>query len=249
MSARIFNVFSKRRTDVTMRTGTTRKLITALFILLCSSISTQVYAGVALGATRVIYPAGQKQVQLAVTNNDEKGVFLIQSWVENANGQKDNQFAITPPLFSMQGKKENTLRIIDATNNQLPKDRESLFWLNVKAIPAMDKSKQNENTLQLAIISRIKLYYRPTDLAIAPDKVAEELRFKRQAGTLFVTNPTPYFATVAELKIGSVKLDNVLVPPFGDASVTVPANANGEITFQTINDYGALTPKMTGRTL
>lgn len=249
MSARIFNVFSKRRTDVTMRTGTTRKLITALFILLCSSISTQVYAGVALGATRVIYPAGQKQVQLAVTNNDEKGVFLIQSWVENANGQKDNQFAITPPLFSMQGKKENTLRIIDATNNQLPNDRESLFWLNVKAIPAMDKSKQNENTLQLAIISRIKLYYRPTDLAIAPDKVAEELRFKRQAGTLFVTNPTPYFATVAELKIGSVKLDNVLVPPFGDASVTVPANANGEISFQTINDYGALPPKMTGRTL
>lgn len=249
MSARIFNVFSKRRTDVTMRTGATRKLITALFILLCSSISTQVYAGVALGATRVIYPAGQKQVQLAVTNNDEKGVFLIQSWVENANGQKDNQFAITPPLFSMQGKKENTLRIIDATNNQLPKDRESLFWLNVKAIPAMDKSKQNENTLQLAIISRIKLYYRPTDLAIAPDKVAEELRFKRQAGTLFVTNPTPYFATVAELKIGSVKLDNVLVPPFSDASVTVPANANGEISFQTINDYGALTPKMTGRTL
>ncbi|HEM7145535.1 TPA: fimbria/pilus periplasmic chaperone [Providencia stuartii] len=232
-----------------MRTGTTRKLITALFILLCSSISTQVYAGVALGATRVIYPAGQKQVQLAVTNNDEKGVFLIQSWVENANGQKDNQFAITPPLFSMQGKKENTLRIIDATNNQLPNDRESLFWLNVKAIPAMDKSKQNENTLQLAIISRIKLYYRPTDLAIAPDKVAEELRFKRQAGTLFVTNPTPYFATVAELKIGSVKLDNVLVPPFDDASVTVPANANGEISFQTINDYGALTPKMTGRTL
>ncbi len=249
MSARIFNVFSKRRTDVTMRTGTTRKLITALFILLCSSISTQVYAGVALGATRVIYPAGQKQVQLAVTNNDEKGVFLIQSWVENANGQKDNQFAITPPLFSMQGKKENTLRIIDATNNQLPNDRESLFWLNVKAIPAMDKSKQNENTLQLAIISRIKLYYRPTDLAIAPDKVAEELRFKRQAGTLFVTNPTPYFATVAELKIGSVKLDNVLVPPFGDASVAVQANANGEISFQTINDYGALTPKMTGRTL
>ncbi|WP_423229652.1 hypothetical protein [Vibrio vulnificus] len=46
-----------------------------------------------------------------------------------------------------------------------------------------------------------------------------------------------------------MKLDNVLVPPFGDASVTVPANANGEISFQTINDYGALTPKMTGRTL
>jgi P pilus assembly chaperone PapD len=59
------------------------------------------------------------------------------------------------------GQKENTLRIIDATNNQLPQDRESLFWMNVKAIPSMDKSKLSDNTLQLAIISRIKLYYRP----------------------------------------------------------------------------------------
>ncbi|MGO2304677.1 MAG: fimbria/pilus periplasmic chaperone [Providencia sp.] len=231
-----------------MKTGINRKLITALLILLCSSISTQVYAGIALGATRVIYPADQKQVQLAVTNNDEKSVFLIQSWVENINGEKDSQFAITPPLFSMKGKKENTLRIIDATNNQLPKDRESLFWLNVKAIPAMDKAKLNENTLQLAIISRIKLYYRPTGLSIAPDKVADELRFKRQTKLLTIINPTPYYATVTELNVGSVKLENTLVPPFGEASISIPTNANGEISYQTINDYGALTPKMTGIT-
>ncbi|CAG9426130.1 fimbria/pilus periplasmic chaperone [Providencia alcalifaciens] len=230
-----------------MKARKTYKFITALLLLLCSTVSTQVYAGVALGATRVIYPADQKQVQLAVTNNDEKGVFLIQSWVENANGQKDSQFAITPPLFTMKGVKENTLRIIDATNNQLPKDRETLFWLNVKAIPAMDKANMSENTLQLAIISRIKLYYRPTGLSIAPDKVAEELRFKRQGSSLIVVNPTPYFATVTDLKIGVAKLDNVLVPPFGDASVNVPSNGNGAISYQTINDYGALTPKMTGK--
>ncbi|WP_353244624.1 fimbria/pilus periplasmic chaperone [Providencia sp.] len=229
-----------------MKNVTIRKLIGALLILLCSNIYTQAYAGVALGATRVIYPAGQKQVQLAVTNNDEKSVFLIQSWVENTSGKKDSQFAVTPPLFTMQGKKENTLRIIDATNNQLPQDRESLFWLNVKAIPAMDKSKQNENMLQLAIISRIKLYYRPTNLSVSPETVAESLRFRRQAGTVIVINPTPYYATVTSLNIGSTKLDNVLVPPFGEASVSAPTNANGGITFQTINDYGALTPKMTG---
>ncbi len=104
----------------------------ALFAASIFSASAQ--AGVALGATRVIYPAGQKQVQLAVTNNDDNSTWLIQSWVENADGQRDGRFVITPPLFAMQGKKENTLRIIDATNNQLPQDRESLFWMNVKAI-------------------------------------------------------------------------------------------------------------------
>ena len=50
-------------------------------------------AGVALGATRVIYPAGQKQVQLAVTNNDENSTYLIQSWVENADGVKDGRLS------------------------------------------------------------------------------------------------------------------------------------------------------------
>lgn len=127
-------------------------MATVLLLLLFACHSTVANAAVALGATRVIYPANQKQVLLPVTNNDPASVYLIQSWIENAGDQKDTQFVITPPLFSMQGKKENTLRIINATNHQLPGDRESLFWVNVKAIPAMEKDQKNENTLQLAII-------------------------------------------------------------------------------------------------
>lgn len=137
-------------------------MATVLLLFLFACHSTIANAAVALGATRVIYPANQKQVLLPVTNNDPASVYLIQSWIENAGDQKDTQFVITPPLFSMQGKKENTLRIINATNHQLPGDRESLFWVNVKAIPAMEKDQKNENTLQLAIISRIKMFYRPT---------------------------------------------------------------------------------------
>ncbi|MDV1071425.1 MULTISPECIES: fimbria/pilus periplasmic chaperone [Klebsiella] len=203
-------------------------------------------AGVALGATRVIYPAGQKQVQLAVTNNDDNSTYLIQSWVENNEGQKDSRFVITPPLFAMQGKKENTLRIIDATNSQLPQDRETLFWMNVKAIPSMDKSKLNDNTLQLAIINRIKLYYRPGKLALSPDQAVEKLRFRRSGGSLTLTNPTPYYLTVTELNAGKRILENALVPPMGETSVKLPSDAGSEITFKTINDYGALTPKMKG---
>lgn len=122
-------------------------MATVLLLLLFACHSTIANAAVALGATRVIYPANQKQVLLPVTNNDPASVYLIQSWIENAGDQKDTQFVITPPLFSMQGKKENTLRIINATNHQLPGDRESLFWVNVKAIPAMEKDQKNEASL------------------------------------------------------------------------------------------------------
>lgn len=142
--------------------------------------------------------------------------------------------------------KKNTLRIIDATNNQLPQDRESLFWMNVKAIPSMDKSKLSDNTLQLAIISRIKLYYRPGKLALPPDQAAEKLTFSRSGSSLTLTNPTPYYLTVTELNAGTRILENALVPPMGKTSVKLPADAGNTITYRTINDYGALTPKMNG---
>ncbi|EHB8025463.1 fimbria/pilus periplasmic chaperone [Escherichia coli] len=170
-------------------------MATVLLLLLFACHSTVANAAVALGATRVIYPANQKQVLLPVTNNDPASVYLIQSWIENAGDQKDTQFVITPPLFSMQGKKENTLRIINATNHQLPGDRESLFWVNVKAIPAMEKDQKNE-------------------------------------------------ITVTNMKAGNSNLPNTMVPPKGEVSVDITHAATGDISFQTINDYGALTPRI-----
>ncbi|CTT10229.1 fimbrial chaperone [Escherichia coli] len=77
-------------------------MATVLLLLLFACHSTVANAAVALGATRVIYPANQKQVLLPVTNNDPASVYLIQSWIENAGDQKDTQFVITPPLSTRQ---------------------------------------------------------------------------------------------------------------------------------------------------
>ncbi|HBN5009368.1 TPA: fimbria/pilus periplasmic chaperone [Escherichia coli] len=137
-----------------------------------------------------------------------------------------------------------TLRIINATNHQLPGDRESLFWVNVKAIPAMEKDQKNENTLQLAIISRIKMFYRPTHLAMAPEEAPAMLRFRRSGSKLTLINPTPYFITVTNMKAGNSNLPNTMVPPKGEVSVDIPHAVTGDISFQTINDYGALTPRI-----
>jgi len=218
-------------------------LATTIFML-AACYSTLASAAVALGATRVVYPANQKQVLLPVINNDADSIFLIQSWIENAQDKKDTQFVITPPLFTMKGKKENTLRIIDATNKQLPTDRESLFWINVKAIPASEKNQQNTNTLQLAIISRIKMFYRPSNLPIAPDQAPGKLRFQHKGSSLVLINPTPYFVTVTNMKAGSRELNNTMVPPMGEVTVPFPAGSSNDITYQTINDYGAFTPRM-----
>lgn len=50
-------------------------MATVLLLLLFACHSTVANAAVALGATRVIYPANQKQVLLPVTNNDPASVY------------------------------------------------------------------------------------------------------------------------------------------------------------------------------
>jgi fimbrial chaperone protein len=52
----------------------TRGLLAGALMIATMGFTARAEAGVALGATRVIYPAGQKQVQLAVTNNDERAL-------------------------------------------------------------------------------------------------------------------------------------------------------------------------------
>lgn len=58
-------------------------MATVLLLLLFAYHSTIANAAVALGATRVIYPANQKQVLLPVTNNDPASVYLIQITVRH----------------------------------------------------------------------------------------------------------------------------------------------------------------------
>ncbi len=204
-------------------------------------ISTAIHAGgVVLGATRVIYPQGNKQVSLAVTNTDEKALFLIQSWFTESEGKKSNDFVVTPPLFKLMPKKENTLRIIYVGANPLPADRESVYYLNAKAIPAISEAAQNSNTLQIATQSVIKLFYRPQGLAVPPIEAPAMLRCNLEGSMLTVHNPSPYFVTMVNLQVGKTRIANMMVPPLATERADVD-NLTGDVTFQSINDYGSQT--------
>lgn len=55
--------------------------------------------GIMLGGTRIIYPANQKQLPLSVRNTSEQSSFLVQSWVEQSDEKKSQDFVVTPPLY------------------------------------------------------------------------------------------------------------------------------------------------------
>lgn len=218
--------------------------LAALVLLICQPAMA---GGIAPGATRVIYPESDSQASLAVTNSDSHERYLIQAWVENDKGQRNHDFVVTPPLFAAAPKSENTLRIV-YTGKPLPRDREVVYWMNVKAIPAVDKTAvKGANTLQLAVLSRMKLFMRPDGLKVSEPESAEQLRFQQTSGQVIVKNPTPYYQSLVNISVGNRKLENTMVEPFGQRELKLPAGATGPVHYQTVNDYGAITTQKTGK--
>lgn len=210
-----------------------------LFMLLVISFMNSAYAGVIIGGTRVIYDEGKKNVDISIENPDD-APYLIQSWIDNIDSKKQSDFTITPPLFRLNAEQSNTLRIF-LTENNLPDNRESLFWLNIKTIPA---SKRLENSLQIAFKTQMKLIYRPSSLKNV-DFVQEQkkLTWRKLNNEIIVNNPTPYFINFQQIAFNGVKVEDVTyVAPFSTKKFNVKNNDRaGTITWNIINDFGAIT--------
>ncbi|WP_162873694.1 fimbrial biogenesis chaperone, partial [Klebsiella pneumoniae] len=66
----------------------------------------------------------------------------------------------------LDAAKTAVLRFI-YSGNGLPQDKETLLWINVQEIPPAPKQ---ENVLQVAVRTRIKLFYRPVALKTTLDE-------------------------------------------------------------------------------
>lgn len=185
----------------------------------------------------MIYDGNKKEASLSVKNPDNSP-YLVQSSIDTLDGGVQKApFIITPPLYRLDGGKENLMRIILTDN--LPQDKESMYWLRVKGIPSAPRDK---NTLQIAIATNIKLIYRPESLkGINVENEAGKLRWQRTGNQLQVRNSSPCFINFNEINVDGKKLGNVTyVAPGGSASFSLPAGTgSGNITFSVINDYGA----------
>lgn len=205
--------------------------------------------GVSLSTTRVIVHEGEPETQLSVRDTDTTHTVLINARVLDSNGHKTHDFIITPPLFRMgyiEGSSpvmENTLRILTATpSSPLPLDRESQYLIAVQAIPSINPEEtKGKNVLQIAVTSQIKLFYRPTGLTQAQAMKAKDmLRFVCKNNQTIVRNPSPFFVTMIHASVGRKPVANVMVSPKNQA--TLSTASCGTVAYQTINDYGAITP-------
>lgn len=215
-----------------------RSTIVAALLL---TFGAQVQAGVIIGGTRLIYDGSKKEASLSVANPD-KVPYLIQSWVDSAEGDTSKApFIITPPLFRLDGDQNNVLRVVRAGGN-LPTDKESLYWLNIKSIPSAEKK---ENTLQIAVKTRIKLIYRPQGLPGSLEEAAQGLKWQRSGNAVQVTNSSPYYVTFFKVRVnGSLLKNATMVAPQSSARFDLPTGVTGgALSWEIINDYGGTSKK------
>lgn len=201
--------------------------------------------GVALGATRIIYHEGQKETSISLTNTTKSGNFLIQSWVADGNQKKNTNFILTPPLFVSKPKSENTLRLM-YSGPDLPKDRESVFYLHSRAIPSVDpKTVKGANVLQIAVESVIKVFWRPAGLKSTEAEAEKSLTCSRVGNEVTIKNPSPYYISLVNIYSGSAKLPNTMVPPKASTKVKTSGTGLGTVKYTAINDYGAASQQIT----
>lgn len=197
-------------------------------------------AGVEIGGTRLIYDGSSKQASISVSNPDDRP-FLIQSWVNKQEDGDDNDttFITTPPLFRLDPHSQNSVRVA-LSQDRLPQDKESVYWLNIKSIPANSGHATNE--LLIAVKTRLKLIYRPAGLPGDPTIAWQKLTFSRKNGTLFVSNPTPFSVSFYDLKVNGKEIKSVpMILPGQEVSLEPRAEAGMKIRWRAINDFGGIT--------
>jgi chaperone protein EcpD len=202
-------------------------------------------ASVVLSGTRVIYPSDAKEVSVKINNVGPSPV-LLQSWIDNGDPNAKPAaikvpFVLTPPMNRVEQGKGQTLRISYA-GGSLPMDRESVFWLNVLEVPAKSEAKTNENRLQMAFRTRIKLFYRPAGLQGNANDAYKTVTWNTQGGKVQATNPTPFYVNFVNLSVNGKKLDNAMVAPRSSMVLNLAGNGGNKISGSVVNDYGAVNP-------
>ena len=211
-------------------------ILSVLITFWCVSVSS--LAGVEIAGTRVIYNASDSQATISVYNPDSRP-YLIQSWVARDVDSLDNDetFITTPPLFRLEPKSQNSVRIVLKRPPQI-NNKESVYWLNIKSIPATDKPQSN--VLYIAVKNRMKLFYRPQGLQGNSNSAYQELNVIRRGSQLFLRNPTSYSVSFFDFRINGRKLDAITMILPGQELPVAQSPASATITWRSINDMGGL---------
>ena len=222
-------------------------LLKSLCLMLVGTAFTT-HAAVNLDRTRIVFPESDKASSLKIENQSKALPYLALSWIEDEKGRKeDRHFMALPPIQRIEAGSASQVRIVkQAATSQLPKDRESLFYFNLREVPPKSTSASDERSvMQVAMQSRIKLFWRPKAITKKPGEQAEmRMEVSATAKGLTIHNPTPYYITLAWLSKNARTMlpgfDSLMISPFATSTLTLSETEGTGYSIGYIDDYGAL---------
>lgn len=235
-----------------------RQISVGIITLLSCSYACQSIASVTLSNSRIVFSSAKKTQEVQLTNNSE-AARLVQLWVSDYESQENNDqidkspFFISPPVFKLAPKAEQRTRLT-FFGNDLPKDRESLYWFHYLEIPPVS-AIQTPVQMAISVQNKVKLFYRPTSIKHNIEDLPSLLNFNMKSNVLFIENPTGYYVNFGRKEItidGKPMIINkdklVMIKPFSSYEVKLPngqAYSNGAVEFTLINDFGGLVKHQT----
>ncbi|MEM7863078.1 molecular chaperone [Morganella morganii] len=223
--------------------------INSMVLLSASSI-----AGVSIDSTRIIFQDRNNKSGESVgitSSSTSLTPYRIKAQVlKTPTGESEKTpFIVTPSLFRLEPGTTNKILIIK-DNMDLPKDKESVFYLRTIATPTSERnniSQQNNigGSVKISSGNIIKLFYRPDGLKTTPHQAMKSLQFTIEGNGVKVLNPSPYYVTLNSLSIGgvkvplSIKTGNTMIPP-QSGNFYPNIIQKGKVEWEAINDYGGL---------
>ncbi|WP_413507995.1 fimbria/pilus periplasmic chaperone [Serratia proteamaculans] len=213
--------------------------------LLCVLGVSQAQAAIALDRTRVVFNGGDKSVSLSISNENKQLPYLAQGWMEDAGGNKiTTPLTVLPPLQRLEPGAKSQVKVQGLpAANLLAQDRETLFYFNLREIPP---KSDKPNTLQLALQTRIKLFYRPKALGTGEGSAPwqEQLTLTKQGDKYRLNNPTAYYVTIVDASskkdgTSAAGFEPLMLAPKGSEMLNIGSGVLGGAPVLTyVNDYG-----------
>ncbi|EFD6011889.1 molecular chaperone, partial [Escherichia coli] len=166
-----------------------------LVLVFSMSMSSSAFASVVMTGTRIIFPGDAKEKTIQLRNTSDQP-YIINIHVEDERGSDKNvPFMPTPQTFRMEAAAGQALRLL-YTGNNLPQDRESVFWFSFSQLPYLNKNDKSQNQLILALTNRVKIFYRPSSIVGKSSDAPKNLTYQVKQNRIEVTNPTGYYVTI-----------------------------------------------------
>lgn len=226
----------------------------ALFLVSFTS-----FASVTMMGTRIIYPSNASSVELRFQSQDDfPSIMEVWTHLHQDSASKDDEnngetpFIAVPPVFRIDANKGQIIKL-SFTGEDLPKDRESLFYFSSLQVPAMKANQQDNNLLTVTFKNTVKVFFRPKELKETPDASFSKLQVGVVGQNIKISNPTGYYYSLTELKFKQDgqergKLDTKdgikMLPPFSETVfplkniVVTPGKTI--VSIHTINDLGGI---------